>query len=52
MDNLSIDIKFKIVSWIFTPYTINYLKNNGYDFKPNLHKYTLKSLIDGEDDFF
>jgi hypothetical protein len=52
MDKLPIDIKYKIASWIFNSNTIIFLTNNGYDFKPELHKYTLKSLIDSKDEIF
>jgi hypothetical protein len=52
MDKLPIEIKFNIISWIFTPNTINYLKIQGYNFKSELHKYTLKALINSNEEIF
>ena len=45
MDNLALDLKYHILSWIFNSETIQYLKSNNYNFKPELHKYSLRALI-------
>ena len=52
MDKLPLNIKFNIISWIFIPNTVNYLKENGYNFKPELHKYTIRSLVDAKEEIF
>lgn len=52
MNNLPLDIKFYIVGWIFKSDTIQYLYANKYNFKPNLHKLTLSTLIDNNHEVF
>jgi hypothetical protein len=52
MDNLPIDIKYKVAEYIFKPNTIKYLIENNYEFKPNLHSHTLKCLHDKNFDIF
>jgi len=46
MNNLPLELKYNIISWIFDVKTIEYLMQNNYNFKPDLHKYTLRLLID------
>ena len=52
MNKLPLEIKFKIISWIFKHDTLVYLENFGYCFKPNLHKHTLFSLVLSNDLIF
>lgn len=44
MQKIFLDIKFNIFSYIFTPDTFQYLISNKYNFKPNLHDFTIKAF--------
>lgn len=52
MNKLPLDIKFNIISWIFSPNTINYLILNKYNFRIDLHKYSLRTLIENKEEIF